>query len=563
MGALTTAFPKLHLFTFVIYALMTFYVFARNADSALNRITAALLGCFAVWSLKMVFVHNPHSSEQVARLANNLGTVGSYGFSSFILWFALIYTERKRFLARWYGSFLLVLPAVVFVIAQWADLMSARYEKTYFGWAAVWSKSPFVYLFFLYYISFTIGAMWLILDNAQHQGEPKKRAQAIVIAVTMGVSLILGTLTDVVLPEINVLALPDIADIIAIIWASGLVYAMVRYNFMTISPRYAAETIVSTMAEAMVLLDPGGRIVDANPATKCLLGYDKTELQDQPVAMLFGDPGLNGFLFSKVRQDGAVKAAEWTLRTKDKRDITVLFSASLVRGKSNEPTGIVCVASDITERIAAEERVRQSLKEKEILLREIHHRVKNNMQIISSLLKLEADYQKNDQLKHAFQDSQHRIRVMALVHEKLYRSESLAGIDFEEYVKSLVRELFRSYNANPDRISLSIEMGSVKLGLDHAIPCGLIINELVSNSLKYAFPGGRRGHIGVTLESIAGGIAELCVFDDGIGIPSQVDLENSPTLGLRLVAILARDQLKGEFVADRSKGISITVRFRT
>ena len=226
---------------------------------------------------------------------------------------------------------------------------------------------------------------------------------------------------------------------------------------------------------------------------------------------------------------------------------------------------VVALQRDITERQQAESKISASLKEKEVLLKEIHHRVKNNLQIVSSLLKLQAGHLKNSQdaiqvdpnldadltqLHYnersiaAFKDSQHRVRAMALVHEKLYQSEDLARTDFAYYVRSLVQDLVRSYGRSSNPIQVRSTIHDVQLSLDRAIPCGLIINELVSNALKYAFPDGSTGDIHVQLFPDRDDQYVLIVEDNGVGLPSNIDVHNASTLGLQLVCSLTQ-QLSG------------------
>jgi two-component sensor histidine kinase len=216
----------------------------------------------------------------------------------------------------------------------------------------------------------------------------------------------------------------------------------------------------------------------------------------------------------------------------------------------------------IIERRRAEEQIKASLREKEALLREIHHRVKNNMQVIISLLRLQSAQVKEKKYLEMFKESQDRIRSMALVHERLYQSENFTNVDFRGYVKSLVNSLFRSHRVDPNKISLKIEVEDVSFGLDSATHCGLIINELVSNSLKYAFPQEREGEIRISLRSINKNEIELRVSDDGVGIPENLDFRNTKSLGLELVMILAEDQLKGKVELDRTGGTRYHILFK-
>ena len=216
----------------------------------------------------------------------------------------------------------------------------------------------------------------------------------------------------------------------------------------------------------------------------------------------------------------------------------------------------------ITERKKAEEQVKQSLKEKETLLQEIHHRVKNNMQVIISLLKLQSDNVKDKQVTDALMYSQMRIQAMASVHETLYSTESLSDIEFKTYASKLARTIFQTYGVSSSQVELKIEAEEIKFGIDQATPLGLLINELVSNSLKHAFPENRSGEITIRLKKTDEDEIELVVSDNGIGLPEDFDLRNTDTLGFKLVRILAEGQLDGNIDLDRNSGSHFTIRFK-
>ncbi|MFH0905016.1 MAG: histidine kinase dimerization/phosphoacceptor domain -containing protein [Methanobacteriota archaeon] len=218
--------------------------------------------------------------------------------------------------------------------------------------------------------------------------------------------------------------------------------------------------------------------------------------------------------------------------------------------------------TDITERKHAEEQLKESLKEKEILLREIHHRVKNNMQVISSLLMLQEELSEDEKVIEMLKDSQNRITSMALIHEKLYRSENLSKIDLKEYIDDLVSGLFQSYGISEDKVALNINAENVLLEIDSAIPCGLIINELVSNSLKHAFPEDEIGEINIFIRSTDEDMFEFLIGDNGVGIPKDLDFRKTESLGLRIVNILVENQLHGEITLNRAKGTEFKIKFR-
>ncbi len=231
-----------------------------------------------------------------------------------------------------------------------------------------------------------------------------------------------------------------------------------------------------------------------------------------------------------------------------------------VRDGAGRAHRIVGVARDITDSKRAEEQLRVSLREKEALLREVHHRVKNNLQLISSLLSLQAARTRDAGVAELLAESRNRLRSMALVHENLYQLGNFAGIPMATHVRGLCTQLFRSYGAHNQHVTLETRVADVVLDLDRAIPCSLIINELVTNALKHAFPGGRAGRVAVALGREGGKRHRLEVSDDGVGLPAGLDPGRAATLGLQLVADLT-EQLRGSLHVNPDGGTAFTITF--
>jgi len=354
--------------------------------------------------------------------------------------------------------------------------------------------------------------------------------------------------------------------------------------------------IVDSVTDHMIMLDEQFNIVWANDfakevfgpglvGKKCYSVYHGSNEVCEPciVKQCFEDGKVHEFETEIIAAEGNQKSfwcktsvAAWDEDNRPKmvveslRDITKRKRAEEALRESSRQVQIAYDQSiiyaeqlnkEIVERKQAEERIKGSLREKEVLLKEIHHRVKNNLQVISSLLKLQAEYAWDEKDIVLFKESQNRIKAIALVHEKLYQSENLASVDLNEYINHLANALFRTYGVDTNRIALKIDVADVILGVVTAIPCGLIINELVSNSLKYAFPEGKKGEIKITLGSRNKGNIELTVSDNGIGMPKDLDSREAKSLGLKLVHILT-DQLGGKLEVDRSEGTSIHIQFK-
>lgn len=222
-------------------------------------------------------------------------------------------------------------------------------------------------------------------------------------------------------------------------------------------------------------------------------------------------------------------------------------------------TGIAIFSRDISAQKKSEDDILKSLKEKEVLLKEVHHRVKNNLQVISSILNLQTAYLKDRSTINLLKECQNRIKTMAFIHESLYQNKDFSQINFSEYIVTLVKNLFYSFEANQQKIRTNFAIDTIFLNLDLSIPCGLIINELVSNALKYAFDDGREGAIFITLKKHEGKI-KMVVSDNGRGIPEHVNFRNTETLGLQLVSTLT-EQINGTITMNRNKGTTFEIIF--
>lgn len=252
---------------------------------------------------------------------------------------------------------------------------------------------------------------------------------------------------------------------------------------------------------------------------------------------------------------------EQTYVRKDGDILSANVTVSLVRDANNNPNYFVAVFEDITERKEYEKQLEESIKEKEVLLKEVHHRVKNNMQVISSILNLQSSYITDENALGIIRESQDRIKSMSFVHESLYQSNTLSEVNFAEYIQNITRNLYHSYGRPEGGIELEYDLENIYLNLDTSIPCGLIINEVVSNSLKYAFEGREKGKIKIVFCKSSDDKMKLIIADDGIGLAEDFDIENAESLGLQLVTTLVT-QVSGELEIDVTNGTSFGIEFK-
>ena len=294
-----------------------------------------------------------------------------------------------------------------------------------------------------------------------------------------------------------------------------------------------------------------------NALTEAMFGYAHEELLGQAVELLVPARFHARHIADRKTYSAAPRTRPMAAgrplmgRTRDGAELPVEISLSPMRTEAG--TLVMSIVRDITERRRAQELMQASLREKEALLREIHHRVKNNLQITSSLIRLQEDAIDDPQAREVFASTQHRIRSMALVHEKLYQSTNLSQIDFGDYIRTLGELLVQSFAPDPSPVEINVIGDTIVLSIDVAVPCGLIFNELLSNALKHAFPAGRRGVITVALLDHGDGTCDASVSDDGVGLSPALDPASVTTLGLQLVRGLVK-QIDGTLSIRRNNG---------
>jgi len=321
------------------------------------------------------------------------------------------------------------------------------------------------------------------------------------------------------------------------------------------------QELFNAISDAIFIQDPDTQeILDVNTTMLNMYGYSRLEVIGEGVQKFSVDADVASrvqVLFKEALEQGQ-KTAEWHTLRKDGSTFwaEVKLRPATIHGKQR----MLANVRDISNRRRILSHLEAALKEQEILLREIHHRVKNNMQVIISLLNIQADYVDDEQLTEIFQEAQNRIRTMALIHEKLFTSEHMSAVDFKGYLVSLLLELINFYTIDTRRIRIEQEVETLSLDITKANPCGLIVNELVSNAMKYAFPDNREGVIRVTARSFGAHGAVLEVQDDGIGMPESVDFESVMSMGLRITRILT-EQLRGKMTITRDHGTTFTLSF--
>jgi PAS domain S-box-containing protein len=315
----------------------------------------------------------------------------------------------------------------------------------------------------------------------------------------------------------------------------------------------------------MIMVDRAGLIVLVNAQIERLFQYSRAELIGEPVEMLVPPrfralhPGFrNGFFGdSRARPMGAGRDL-YGLR-KDQTEIPIEIGLNPM--VTREGAFVLSSVVDITERKRMDEALRGQLREREVLLQEVHHRVKNNLQVISSLINLQLTSMTDGPALGALRECSSRVQAIGLIHEQLYQAQDFARVAFSEYTQNLASAVFRTAGVNPAAVSLELDIDPISVAVDTAIPCGLILSELITNALKHGYPEDARGVVRVELKHSDDGWLQLRVQDDGIGLPDGFDPRRCNSLGMHLILTLV-DQIHAEFTFASDNGSQFSLRFK-
>jgi PAS domain S-box-containing protein len=338
------------------------------------------------------------------------------------------------------------------------------------------------------------------------------------------------------------------------------------------------QTILDSMGDGLLVADTEGQFLIFNPSAERILrmaSIDFSALNGTTDCNLYTSDRITPYpieqlpLYKAIRGEAIDDAEIFIPNPETLEGVWLSITSRPIKDRTGKILGGVLTFRNTTERNLAEANIKASLKEKEVLLKEIHHRVKNNLYVVASLLELQADSVRDPQINKLFEDSQHRIYSMALIHEKLYRSENLAQINFGNYLEDLVANLFASYTLQEKQIQLTINAEPIFLNIETATPCGLIVNELVSNAIEHAFPDNREGSIRIdfypdrSIDSYKNGESNLhlIISDNGIGFPANLDFQATNSMGFQVICTLI-EQLEGTIELDRTKGTLFLLKFK-
>lgn len=530
-------FPFLHFFTVMVYVYLAIYILLKSPKALENRLCASFLLSFAIWSFSMVFMHNPAVSKETARLWGNIAAFGWVSFGSLFLWFILCFTGKKEILKKkWLYAVLLVIPLVL-IYKQWTNFIYVDYIKVYSGWKPVLGRSVWVYLFFFYYMSFMGLGLFIIRDFSRKTRSSVLKKQANIIYVCALLSLILGSMTNMILPLFNIHVIPDIADIIVLIWAFGVVYAMAKYKFLSITPATAAQNIISTMFDCLILLDMKGDIVAANKAAQEVSGYREEELKGMAVHFLLTEADENLDPPEETLSHGELKNEDFILKTKDNKEVPVILSSSLLRDETGAASGIVCIAKDMSARKRLEEEVLKSRKLESIgiLAGGIAHDFNNLFTAMVGYFSMARDKMTPGKPAHKFIGKAEEISLKAAALARKFITLSPGGWVKRE--KVTVSHLWESINPSelPDgtkNISYNIHIPGDLLPISGDEDQLIQVMENLWLNAAEALPG-ENGKISLRAENVSidaqnnfllkeGDYIKISIADNGLGIPADI-----------------------------------------
>lgn len=541
-------YALLSLSAFITCFFLGNFIYHKNPWSRLN-ILIAFLSIFTGFLAFIEFEYRLAETVQTAFFWLKISTIWPL-VPSLLLHISLVFT-KSGYLKNKLIYILIYLPSIIIItLSLTTNLLLDSVLKEYWGWTYALPADMTLFNIMALWSVSTVALAGLMCFSFYLNSQGLKRKQAKYMFAGLYMPLLISFSTDFIMPGVS-LRVPEMTMTMMSLGIVLISYGIWKYRFPALTTTVVADKIISTMSNFLFLLDSEEKIINVNKASRDLLGYDDSELIGKPVEIIFPGTNEKKAMFNGLMGKKFLESKETCLRTKDGTIIPVFFSISLIQSEDNETVGIVCIGSDITDMVSAKNEIKNSLQEKELLLREVHHRVKNNLQIISSLLNLQSGYIKNKDDLEIFKDSLSRVKSMAFIHEQLYQSSNFVNINFSEYIGNLVTYLLHYYTEDPGSIKLNINVEDVFIDLDTSIPLGLIINELVTNSLKHAFQG-KPGEISIDLHSIDDNQYMLTVADNGTGLPEGFDF-NTETLGLQLVNGLVK-QLDGTIELDSING---------
>ncbi len=468
------------------------------------------------------------------------------------LWFIFIlnYANYDKYLKPAHIRLLFLIPVIVIIMAftnEWHGLLWPGIIPTSSqpGAILIYEHGPIFFINMIYSFSLTIIGL-IILIKTLIKSSRKYRQQISILILVGLIPLIFSSFYAFhVLPIVGL----DFSPFALVIAGMLLALSIFKFHFLDILP-VAHKILFKNMVNGVLVFDDNEKLMEVNSAASLIgIGHDDIGKNADEVLDRFEE--LKSLY--KARESESEAFLEDPVNQWIQAQVTPIYDDEDIF------QGHLLIIQDINKRKKLEKELKKSLEEKDLMMKEIHHRVKNNFMIIQSLLQLQSRHIDEEDTLEVFRESQNRIKSMAFVHQRLYQHDNLKKINFGDYPQTLALDIFKSYVTNPNQITLDIDTEDVTLDIDTAIPLGLILNELISNSLKYAFPKDRKGRLMVK-SFLKDSKYSLIVSDDGIGFPKGLDYTKSDSLGLKLIYSLS-DQIGADVKLDTTNGTKFEITF--
>jgi PAS domain S-box-containing protein len=522
--------PFIHFFASLIYSYLAGFALIKNPKGSLNRACAAFCFSFCLWSFTQIFIQNPSVSLNTVRVAENFSAIGWCSFASFYIWFIFIFTKKNEIIkSNLFRGFLFVLP-ILFIYVNYAGFLKEYFIKQPWGWVFTWRESIWRYLFYVYYSSFILTGIYLTVNFSKKTKKLIEKKQAKIIYISSIISLILGTLSDALLPELGVNTTPRLGNIAVLGLSFGIVYAITKYKFLIITPTIAAEKIISTMTDALILLDTKGKIITVNNAALNLVGYKRSELKGKSIDMFFTAQNSKHFLVDKIIKGETIRNYEFIFNKKGGENISVLFSTSAIHNEAGDIAGIVFIANDITKHKKAEKELKEiqdkmSRSEKLAALGKlagmVSHELRNPLCIIKSsvyLLKMRLEISTDEKIKRQLDILDQEVDISdKIINDFLLFSQvkepHLGNFNIYDIIKESLHEINIPKNI---KVSVEVERQLPYVNVDR-VQIKIVFYNLILNALQAMPDGGKITLTGSQKDEFL----EINIDDTGEGITKE------------------------------------------
>jgi PAS domain S-box-containing protein len=528
--------PFLHFFCFISFVFVAFFVLNKDSKSLLNRTFSILMLCFALWNFGDIILHNPDQTitKGTVEIMQNIASVGWVSFASVILCFSLVFSKQEKLLSKKWFFFLVYSLPLLFFYKQLTNCLTINPIRRAYGWSVEWTDTIWSYLFYFYNLIAILLSIFIIYFYGRKTENINERKQANIFVISIFFSLIIGTIFDIVIQNSGIYSVPPIANLMIFVFEPVVLYAIIKYRFLTITPTIAAENIISVMDEFLILLNQQGIILTANKATTDSLQYEQKELEGKPFAMLFQEDSFINNSFGKIITEEAITNHDSYFQAKNGKIIPILYSSSPVKDNVGRIIGTVFIARDITLRkqveyqlIKAKEKAEESDRLKTAFLANMSHEIRTPMNGIlgfAGLLK-EPNLTGNQQQEYLQIIEKGGARLLNIINNIIDISKIESGlmeVDLKESnINDQIEYIYNFYKKE-------VEAKGIKFSFKNPLPADeAIINtdcekiyEILTNLVKNAIKFTDKGSIEFGYNK-TGKYLEFFVKDTGTGIPQK------------------------------------------